>query len=246
MEKIESPQKAPSGNIPRIKDNAFNIRDLSMREFEAFMILLIHEGVEQSILKRLIDIEFDHKSQTRGYDYINNLCKKGFAYKKKAKVKGKLVVRIYVRASMRKKYDKFILPTVSNLSESLNDIIKEYVDGIKEETKIREKFKGYTETIILALSDLITDTPVKTLSANRFQKKMYDTIWNYFRAEILKYEVFSKWSDNVFYLFIIGNDFKFKNTFFIILGKFTLKYRYSKYYSKTTCSFKAFLLKELS
>jgi len=52
-------------NIPRSKDNAFNIRQLSIREFEAFMILLIHEGEVQSTLKQLIDIEFDQKSPVK-------------------------------------------------------------------------------------------------------------------------------------------------------------------------------------
>ncbi len=192
MEDNISPQKLEIGKIPRSKDNAFNLRELSMREFEAFMILLMHEGEEQSILKKIIDLEFDHKSQTKGYDYINNLCKKGFAFKKKTTVNGKQVIRIYVKPTIRKKYEKFILPTVSSVSESLNDIIKGYVDGIKEEEKIREKFKVYTETIILSINDLITNTPVKTLSSQRFQRKIYDTIWKYYRAEILKYEVFSK------------------------------------------------------
>ncbi len=87
---------------------------------------------------------------------------------------------------------RFILPTVSSLKESLNDIIKDYVDSIKDEGKIRDKFKAYTETIILAISNLITDAPVKTLSSKRFQKKIYDMIWKYYRSEVLKYEVFSK------------------------------------------------------
>jgi len=198
----------PIGKIPRSKDNAFDLRQLSMREFEAFMILLMHEGEEQSILKQLIDIEFDHTSSTKGYDYINNLCKdiyekkedeeepkirrKAFAYKKKTTVEGKQVTRIYVKPIIRKKYEKFILPTVSSLKESLNDIIKEYTDSIKEEEKIRDKFKAFTETIILTLKDLITDAPVKTLSSKRFQTKIYDMIWKYYRSEVLKYEVFSK------------------------------------------------------
>jgi len=203
----------PIGKIPRSKDNAFDLRQLSMREFEAFMILLMHEGEEQSILKQLIDIEFDHTSSTKGYDYINNLCKdiyekktkvkgkqeeepkirrRAFAYKKKTKVEGKQVIRIYVKPIIRKKYEKFILPTVSSLKESLQEIFKEYIDGIKVEEKIRDKFKAFTETIILALKDLITDTPVKTLRSKRFQKKIYDMIWKYYRSEVLKYEVFSK------------------------------------------------------
>jgi len=192
MEYNKSNLIKPIEKIPRLKNNAFNLRQLSMREFEAFMILLINEGEEQSILKKLIDLEFDHKSPTKGYDYINNLCKKGFAHKKKTNVKGKQVTRIYIRSTVRKKYERFILPTVSSLKESLNDIIKDYVDSIKDEGKIRDKFKAYTETIILAISNLITDAPVKTLSGKRFQKKMYDMIWKYYRSEVLKYEVFSK------------------------------------------------------
>jgi len=203
----------PNVKIPRSKVNAFNLRQLSMREFEAFMILLMHEGEEQSILKKLIDLEFGHTSSTKGYDYINNLCKdiyekkttregkqeeepkirrKAFAYKKKTTVEGKRVIRIYVKPIIRKKYEKFILPTVSNLKESLNDIIKDYVDSIKDEKKINDKFKAYTETLILAISNLITDVPVKTLSNKRFQKRMYDMIWKYYRSEVLKYDIFSK------------------------------------------------------
>ena len=180
------------GRVPRPKDNAFNLRELSMREFEAFIILLTYEGEEQSILKKFIDLEFDHKSATKGYDYINNLCKKGFAYKKKTTIKGKQITRIYVRATIRKKYEKFMLPTISSVNESLDDAIQDYMYGIKEEKKIREKFKNYTENLILSINDLINNTPAKNLSSQRFQKKVYDTMWKYYRAEILKYEVFSK------------------------------------------------------
>ena len=181
-----------TGKLPRSKDDAFNLRQLSMREFETFMILLIHEGEELSILKKFIDLEFDHESNNRkAYDYINNLCRKGFAYKI-FPVKGKQVRRIYVNSAIRKKYEKFMLPTISSLNDSIKDIIKDYIDSIKEEDKIRAKFKEYTEAIILALDDLITDVSVKTLSNKSFQKKINDTIWKYFRSEVLKYEVFSK------------------------------------------------------
>lgn len=192
MEKEEFSLIKSTGKIPRSKEYDFNLNILSMREFEAFMILLIYEGEEQSILKKLIDLEFDHKSPTKAYDYINNLCKKGFAYKKKVPSKGKNIIRIYIRANIRRKYEKFILPTVNSIEDSLKEVIKDYIEGIKEEEKVREKFKAYTETIILALNDLITNIPVKTLSSQKFQRKMYDTIWKYYRSEILKYEVFSK------------------------------------------------------
>jgi len=217
----------PTGKIPRSNDKAFEINELSMREFEAFMILLMHEGEEQSTLKRLIDLEFDYKSSTKAYDHINNLCRnkllienndtgkleikyfkdkelkelkettrkftivrRSFAFKKKPK--GQTKTRIYIKSVIRKDYEKFILPTVNNLKDSLSNIIKEYVDGIKDEEKIRNKFKVYTETIIIALNDLIMDIPVKTLSSKRFQKKMYDMIWKYYRSEVLKYDIFSK------------------------------------------------------
>lgn len=192
MEKEELSIIKSARKIPRSKEYDFNLNRLSMREFEAFMILLIYEGEEQSILKRLIDLEFDHKSPTKAYDYINNLCKKGFAYKKKVSLKGKNIIRIYVRANIRRKYENFILPTINSIEDSLKEVIKDYIEGIKEEEKVREKFKAYTETIILALNDLITNIPLKTLSSQKFQKKMYDTIWKYYRSEILKYEVFSK------------------------------------------------------
>jgi hypothetical protein len=201
-----------------------------MREFEAFMILLMHDGEDQAILKQIIDSEFDHKSATKGYDYINNLCKNKviekmgdkqhvmylsdkklkelkdslekyklkntkpkksleiiripFAYKKKTKV--------YIKSAIRKEYEKYMLPTIKNLDDSLKEIIKEYIDGIKEEEKVREKFKAYTETIILAIQELIEREPSKSLNSQRFQKKINDNIWKYFRSEILKYEVFSK------------------------------------------------------
>lgn len=204
MKVDESSRRKSIGKIPRLRENSFDIRDLSMREFEAFMIMLMNDGIDQPTLKNLIDQEFDYTSTTKAYDHINILTKqyldsekkipnpKWFAYKKKTKVDGKNTIRIYVRTTIRKKYEKYMIPTIVSLNETVHSIIEEYIEGIKEEEKIREKFKAYTETIILALNDLIKDTSTKTLSSQRFQKKIYDTIWKYFRAEILKYEVFSK------------------------------------------------------
>ena len=214
MEDEKTPQIKPDIKIPRLKDNAFNLRILSMREFEAFMILLMHEGEVQSTLRQYIDLEFNHKSLTKGYDYINNLCnycpncgkknsrkdtscqecgtQKGFVYKKKITVKGKQETRIYVRSTIRKKYEKFILPTVTNLRESLNAIIKDYVGSIKEEEKIREKFRSYTEIILQAINKVLEDIPFKAQNKKKLQRKIVDTTWRYFRAEMLKIEMFSK------------------------------------------------------
>ena len=213
MEDKKSNLLKPVGKTPSSKYNAFDLKQLSMRELEAFMILLMHEGEEQSILKQLIDIKFDHKSQTKGYDYINNLCKyiyekkttkegkqeeepkirrKPFAYKKKTTVEGKQVIRIYVKPIIRKEYEKFMLPTIGSINESLKDVFEEYIDDLKDVEKIREKFRTYTENVILSISNLLLNEPVKTLNSKRFHKKLNDTIWKYFRAEMLKYEMFSK------------------------------------------------------
>ena len=229
MEDDKSPQIKPTEKIPRSKDNAINLRALSMREFETFLILLKHEGEVQSTLKQFIDLEFNYRSPTKAYDYINNLCyacpncgkknkkkkkkkkeikeekeeeeekkickcgtRKGFVYKKKITVKGKRETRIYIRSTVRKKYDKFILPTVTSFEESLNAIIEDYADSIKEEEKIREKFRLYTETILQAINNMLEDTPTKSLTKRKLQKKITDTMWRYFRAEMLKTEMFSR------------------------------------------------------
>ena len=206
MKNNNHPQNKITGKFPLLEENPFRV--LSMREFETFLFLLKNEGIEQSILKILIDQEFNYTSQTKGYDHISILCKpqikdinnpkkkipnpKWFAEKKKLEENGKKVTRIYVRPIIKKKYQKYMLGTMNNIDEALNEIMSEYIEGIKDEDKIRKKFKAYTETIILALSKLISDPSSKDLTNERFQKRIYDTIWKYYRSEILKYEVFSK------------------------------------------------------
>ncbi|GAH09831.1 unnamed protein product, partial [marine sediment metagenome] len=66
---------------------SFSLRNLSMRELEALLIVLKNDGIERSVLKTAIDSKFEenrknprkeneHQSRTKGYDYINSLCKK--------------------------------------------------------------------------------------------------------------------------------------------------------------------------
>jgi len=185
-----TPQKR-STKSPTSNENGFNLNDLFTREFETFLIFLRHEGKELSVLKKFIDLSFNYTSRTKAYDYINSLCKKGFAYKKTTLEKGKKVTRIFIRKKIRKEYEKFILPTIGSIKESLKDVFEEYIDDLKDAEKIREKFRAYTETVLLSINNLLVNEPVKTLKSKRFQKKLYDTIWKYFRAEMLKYEIFS-------------------------------------------------------
>ncbi|GAH38225.1 unnamed protein product, partial [marine sediment metagenome] len=51
----------------------FSLKNLSMREFEALLIILKNEGKELPVIKTAIDTKFEHTSRTKGYDYINNL-----------------------------------------------------------------------------------------------------------------------------------------------------------------------------
>lgn len=184
-----TPQKSSAKN-PSSNKNSFNLNNLSMREFEAFLIFLRHEGEELSVLKKFIDLSFNYTSRTKAYDYINSLCKKGLAYKKTTLEKGKKVTRIFIRKKIRKEYERFILPTIGSIRESLKDVFEEYIDDLKDVEKIREKFRAYTETVLLSINNLLVNEPVKTLNSKRFQKKLYETIWKYFRTEMLKLQIF--------------------------------------------------------
>jgi hypothetical protein len=176
--------------------NEFNLelslreKVFSLREFETFLILLGHDGGERGAIKNFIDEKFQLNSRTKGYDYINELCKKGdknVAYKKTAIENHKNVTRIFVKQEARRAYEKFILPTISNPKIATADLIKE-IREINSRSSTREKFKSYTETLIAQFKALIENTSATAIKNKRFQKRIEDTIWGYFRAEMLKYE----------------------------------------------------------
>jgi hypothetical protein len=183
----------------------FNLKNLSMREFEALLIILKSDGKELSVLKTAIDLKFENNSKrvrkanefpsrTKGYDYINSLKKKGLIKKviTKPATGGKRTVRIYVKKKIRSEFERLILPTVKNLNDSIKKLSKDYMTEIKEEEKLKEKFRFYTETILQAINLLLEETPAKSMNKTKLQKKITDTIWRYFRAEMLKTEMFSK------------------------------------------------------
>ena len=170
----------------------FSLKNLTMRELEALLIILKDDGKELPVIKTAIDTKFAHQSRTKGYDYINNLANKGMVYKKEITTGEKRVVRIYVRKKIRSEYERLILPTISDLSESIKKLYKDYMVEIKEEEKLMEKFRSYTETIIQGINRVLEDTPTKNLNKKKFQRKIGDTIWRYFRAEMLKIEMFSR------------------------------------------------------
>lgn len=159
---------------------------LSIREFEAFLIILKNEGKELSVIKTAIDTRFGLKSRTKGYDYIRSLVNKKFIYKQKKSKK------IYVENKIRKEYKKLILPTITDLHDSIKNLSKDYMVEIKEEEKLMKKFRSYTENILQAINHVLEDTPAKNLNKKKLEKKIGEKIWRYFRAEMLKIELFSK------------------------------------------------------
>ena len=173
---------------------SFSLQNLSMRELEALLIILKDDGKELAVIKTAIDVKFDHQSRTKGYDYINNLCKKGFTIKKifRPAEGGKKIVRIYVKKKVRSEYEKLIIPTVKNLNASIKKLSKDYMIEIKEEEKLREKFRFYTETILNAINSVLEEATPKSFTKKKLQRKITDTMWRYFRAEMLKTEMFSR------------------------------------------------------
>lgn len=190
----------------------FSLDNFTLREFETFLILLAHNGKELSILKEFIKKRFNHKSRTKGYDYINALCKKGklkVAYKENEVEDGKNVTRVFVQEEARTNYETFILPTISNMELARDNLIKK-IKEISSLNTIREKFRNYTETLIDHFKDLERDhfkatlkdvkshikdaelTSKMSIKNTKFLKRIEDTIWGYFRAEMLKYEFFSQ------------------------------------------------------
>ena len=187
-------------------------KEFSLREFETFLILLAHDGKELSVIKEFIKERFNHKSRTKGYDYINALCKKGkhkLAHKETEVENGKNVTKVFVNEEARRDYETFILPTISNMGIARDNLIKK-IKEISNLDTIREKFRNYTKTLIDHFKDLERDyfkatlkdvkshikdaelTSKMSIKNTKFLKRIEDTIWGYFRAEMLKYEFFSQ------------------------------------------------------
>lgn len=172
--------------------NQFNLNDYTLREFEAFLIILSHEGKELPELKKLIDMSFLHKSRTKGYDYINDLCKKGLVYKKSTDENGKKQTKILVKDDARRNYEKFIIPTISDGRLAVDELFRDKSRELNNLELVREKFKNYTELLIEEVKDLIKDASVGIIKKKRFLKTVENRLWTYFKAEMLKYEFFSR------------------------------------------------------
>ena len=58
--------------------------------------------------------------------------------------------------------------------------------------KNRDKLENYTETLIDAVNELISTSSSSAIKNKRFQKKLEDHVWKYYRAEVLKSTMFSQ------------------------------------------------------
>lgn len=187
------------------KSEDFSLDNFSLREFETFLILLKYNEKELAVIKEFIDKRFKYKSRTKGYDLINVLCKKGkkcVAFKKSAVENGKSVTRVFVKPEARKKYEVFILPTISNIKIANENLIKE-IKEIRSLDTIREKFRNYTDELTAHFKELeknhfkdlkksIKDTELSSVMAlnDKYLKKIQEDMRGYFKAEMLKYEFF--------------------------------------------------------
>ncbi len=166
---------------------------LTSREFQVFLILLTFERMKKSLfdIKNYIDEQFEHNSRTKSYDYINSLCEKGMCEKKKISENGKRYVTVLVNKKVRSEYEKFIAPTVDNFNAVVKELIQDNRTIIRDVEKNREKFRNYTDTIIDAVKELISKTPVNVIKNKRFNKKLEELIWTEYRVEMFKSQMFS-------------------------------------------------------
>ena len=167
-------------------DNKFDFNKLTMRELQSFMIILQYEGERLHFLKKEIDKMFKHKSRTKGYDYINGLCQKGLVYKEKNPT------RIFIYQDIRKQYEKLILPTLSNIKESIDAQLNDYIEEFADTQKIREKFSNYTDTLKESVIKILKSSPIKERDYKRLQKKILGEFENNLKVELVKHQLFSE------------------------------------------------------
>lgn len=173
-------------------DYEFNLENLTMKDFRVFMILLLHSGEELSDLSKAVNAEFNLQNRTKGYDYINKVCNAGYAYKRKVNVNGKKVTKVYVSLRIRKAYNNLFGPTIENTRKIIKEIIKDYLKEFNNINQISQKLVDLSENTIKSVEGLISKTPPKLLTSEKFLEKLSHEIRSTCRAELIDLELFSK------------------------------------------------------
>jgi hypothetical protein len=170
----------------------FDLNQFTMRELQTLLIVLRYEGESLPNLKNIIDLEFKHRSRTKGYDYINNLCRRGFIYKKNLYNRGNEITCIFVHENARRQYEKFILPTFKDVKEAHKNLLDDYLSEIRDVEKFREKFSSYTQCIKNSITTILRNSPLKEKENKHLQKKILRELENHLKVELVKYQIFSE------------------------------------------------------
>lgn len=177
-------------NLP--PDYEFNLENLTMKDFRVFLLLLLHSGEELSVLKKIINAEFNLQGRTKGYDYINKVCEAGYAYKRKVNVNGKKVTKIFVSLRIRKAYNNLFVPTIENTRKIIKEVLKDYLKEFNNINQMSQKLVDLSENIIKSVESLISKTPPQLLTSEKFIEKLSHEIRSTCRAELIDLELFSK------------------------------------------------------
>ncbi len=179
-------EKKESNNI------GFDLNNLSMKQFQAFLILNSHSGEELSVLVKVINSELKLKNKNKGYDHIKKVCEAGYAYKRKVEENGKIVTRVYVSIKVKKEYNKMFIPTMEITKKMVEEALEDYLNEFRDLDKIRKDYKAYSIEIIKAVQNLALNTSSKNFTKKQFIKRINDTIMGHYKAKMFKLGV---WTD---------------------------------------------------
>jgi hypothetical protein len=117
------------------------------------------------------------KSQFYEKDIKNHL-----AYKKKD---SNLATRVYIQKDVRLEYEKFILPTISDVREVAEKLLREKATQAKNYELQKEKILNYTDDISNSIKELIKNTSAKNIKSSRFRKRIDEKIQGCLNSELL-------------------------------------------------------------
>ena len=186
MTEFKKPKLERFNEKKELNNIGFDLNNLSMKQFQAFMILNSHSGEELSVLVKAVSSELKLKNKNKGYDYITKVCEAGYAYKRKVKENGKIVTRVYVSIKVKKEYNKLFIPTIEITKKMIKEVLKDYLNEFRDLDKIRKEYKAYSVEIIKAVQELALNTSSKNTTQKQFLKKINDTIMGHYKAKMFK------------------------------------------------------------
>lgn len=163
-----------------------------MKDFRVFLILLLHSGEDLSVLSKAINAEFNLRSRTKGYSYINKICRAGYAYKRKINVDGKRTTKVYVNLKTRAAYNSLFAPTIETTRKVIEEVVKDYLKEFSNINQVSQKLLTLSENNIETVKQLISKTSPKKLTNDKFFEEISSEIRATCRSELFKLEMYSK------------------------------------------------------